>query len=582
MKDAGRRKGKPEGAGRGSGPFRFRESAAPLETGGGRKEWGGRLRVALVYPNRYAVAMANLGFLTIHARINLRVDALCERAFLPDSRGASFDATPDGAPIRTLESGRPLSDFDIVAFSLSCETDLANLPSVLSAGGVTPLRIDRASTAGARPLVLGGGFAASLNPEMAGAIADAIVVGDGERALEAILDHGAPSVEQERYLKALAGIPGVYVPAGYRPEYDDAVAGDPPGGGRLRRIHPLPGFPEKVVREEVDLARYPQPPVVSSPEAEMGDMILVETSRGCPGKCAFCAASHACPRFREAPVEQVRAVVDAAWPQRKKVGLVGAAVLDWSPFRAFAREILARGGAVSPASVRADLVDDEIAEILRRSGQRTVALAPESGDAARRARIGKKIPDAVFLAAGRTLARAGILSFKLYFLVGVPGASADEEVGGTVAFMRAFKGAVLEEAKAIGRMGTVTAVLSPFVPKPFTPLQWAAMASEKELSNRMAAIAKAVRPEGNLAVTSDTARSAMLQGYLGLSDRRVSTLLSRCRLNKGSLPSGPLPVRMEELLYREKDADECFPWDAVDGGAPRITLRARYEAISSR
>jgi radical SAM superfamily enzyme YgiQ (UPF0313 family) len=520
--------------------------------------------------------MANLGFLTIHARINDRVDALCERAFLPDPR------EPGGAgePSTTLESGRPLSDFDIVAFSLSCETDLANLPAILSAGGVPPLRADRDESAERHPLVVGGGFAATLNPEMAGAIADVVVVGDGERAIGALLDAGSPPDDRAGYLRELAAIPGFYVPGGYRPEYADPLAGDPPGGGRLLRLAPLPGFPERVVRETVDLAEFPQPPVVWSPDSELGEMVLVESARGCPGKCAFCAASHACPRFRERPVEHVREAALAGWPARRKVGLIGAAVLDWSPFRAFAREILAMGGVVSPASVRADLVDAEIADILRQGGHRTVALAPECGDAARRARVGKRIADEVFFSAARTLARAGILSFKLYFLVGVPGAPAAEEVGATVDFMRAFKGAVLEEARAIGRMGTVTAVLSPFVPKPFTPLQWAPMAGEKELAGRMAAIAKAARPEGNLEVTSDTARAAILQGYLGMSDRRVAALLRRCRPNKGSLPAGALPVRAEALLFREKGADACFPWDIVDGGPPRQALRARYEAIA--
>ncbi len=564
--------------GRASGPLHFREAILSRETGGGRKEWGGRLRVALVYPNRYSVAMANLGFLTIHARINARVDSLCERAFLPDPRDSAGTAAAK-ATLGTLESGRPLSEFDIVAFSLSCETDLANLPAVLSSGGVLPIRTDREASGVRQPVVIGGGFAASLNPEMAGAIADAVVVGDGERALSALIDLGAPGGDRSGYLREVACIPGLYVPSGYRPDYDDLRAGDPPGGGRLRALSPLPGFPDRVIRETVDLADYPQPPVVWSPDSELGDMVLVETSRGCPGKCAFCAASHACLRFREAPVEHVRNAALAPFPDRKKIGLIGAAVLDWSPFRAFAREVLASGGSVSPASVRADLVDDEVADILRQGGHRTVALAPECGSEGRRALIGKRIADTVFFSAARTLARAGILSFKLYFLVGVPGTPAGEEVEATVAFMRAFKGAVLEEARAIGRMGTVTAVLSPFVPKPFTPLQWVPMAEEKDLAARMGAIAKAVRPEGNLEVTSDTARSAILQGYLGLSDRRVEALLRRCRPNKGSLPAGVLPVRAEELLFREKGAEEYFPWELVDGGPPREALRARYELI---
>lgn len=581
MKEEARRKKKPGGAGRGSGPFHFRDAIVSRERGAVRKEWGGRLRVALVYPNRYPVAMANLGFLTIHARINARPDALCERAFLPDARESSGAGAPS-SPVRTLESGRPLSDFDVVAFSLSCETDLANLPSILSAGGLSPFRSDRERSGEPQPFVLGGGFAASLNPEMAGAIADAVVVGDGERALGSILDLGAPPDDRDAFLRDVASIPGLYVPSGYLPEHAAPLPGDSPGGGRLLALVPRPGFPDRVVREDVALADYPPPPVAWSPDSELGDMVLVETSRGCPGKCAFCAASHACPVFREAPVGQVRDAAMAAWPERRKVGLIGAAVLDWTPFRAFAREMLAMGGSVSPASVRADHVDEEIADILRQGGHRTVALAPECGDEKRRALIGKRMPDETFFSAARILARAGILSFKLYFLVGVPGSPAGEEVEATVAFLRAFKAAVLGEARSIGRMGTVTAVLSPFVPKPFTPLQWAPMCDERGLSARMAAVVKAVRPEGNLAVTSDTARAALLQGYLGLSDRRIEDVLRRTRPNKGSLPAGALPVSPASLLFREKGAEEYFPWDVVAGGLPRETLRARFERIVAR
>ena len=266
-------------------------------------------------------------------------------------------------------------------------------------------------------------------------------------------------------------------------------------------------------------------------------MSLVETSRGCPKMCGFCAASHACPSFREFPLERVRAAVDAAWPHRRKVGMIGAAVLDWGPFRELAREMLERGGSVSPASVRADAVDAEIAEILSRSGHRTVALAPECGDARLRSRVGKRLPDAVFFEAAGELVRAGIVSFKLYFLIGLPGTGREEEVGGITGFLREFRERVLGEARAGGRLGTITAVLSPFVPKPFTPLQWAAMAGEEELRAREEAVASFVRTVPNLRWTGERPRDAILQGYLGLSDRLVAEDLRRVK--GGGCPGRP-------------------------------------------
>ncbi|NNG45932.1 MAG: radical SAM protein, partial [Deltaproteobacteria bacterium] len=566
------------------------------EVGAVRKGWGGKLRVALVYPNRYEAAMSNLGFLTVYARVNQRADAVCERAFLPRERTGGKvlhggykrprprgEPAGRGLPLTTLESSRPLSDFDVVAFSLSYENDLLNLPGLLSAGGVPPFRADRAAKKPfrrrERPLVLAGGFAASLSPEPTGAIADAVVVGDGERAVDSILDLGSPRPADDGYLKELAAIPGLFVPAGYLPEYDPRGGNGLSPPGRFAGLAPRPGFPACVVRETISLEEFhPVLPVLAE-DAELGRMVLVETSRGCPKRCAFCAAAHACPDFREVPLAFVRATVDALWPHRTTVGLVGAAVLDWRHFRVFSREILSRGGSVSPASVRADLVDEEIAGILSASGHRTVSLAPEAGSEELRTRLGKQVADEVFFSAARTLARAGIVSVKLYFLCGIPGAGEEEEVEATADFLASLRREVLREAKSIGRMGTVTAVLSPFVPKPFTPLQWAPMAREKDLKNRQRGIAAKVRSLPNVRVNVDSPRSSLLQGYLGLSDRRVETILRQAETGKVRLPRADA---LSDIVFREKDAEEVFPWDVVEGGLPRKVLRARYESIIRR
>ncbi len=556
---------------------RLHDAILSRETGGKRKEPGGRLRIALIYPNRYAAGMSNLGFLSLHARINARPDALCERAFLPSAEEEKAHARR-GLPLSTLERSVPLKEFDIVAFSLSFENDLLNVPAILAGGGVPPFRRDREEAGDPRPLVLAGGFAASLNPEPAGVFADAVVVGDGERAIEEILDLGIPDPGDRGYLKRLAAVRGTYVPAGYAPEYPGAGS-SPSGAGCLLALNPLAGFPAKVAREKVDISDYPPLPVVLAEDAELGRMALVETSRGCPKMCSFCAAAHACPEFRGMPLPFVQAAVEAAWPHRQRIGMIGAAVLDWRYFKEFSQEILARGGTVSPASIRADLVDEEIAEILKKSGHRTVALAPECGSERLRARIGKRVKDDIFFDAARTLIRAGIVSFKLYFLSGVPGAEREEEIDGTVEFLREFRKAALEESKALGRMGTITAALSPFVPKPFTPLQWAPMATEQELKLRQEKIATGVRSISNLRIDPEAPSSAILQAFLGLSDRRVEQALRHAKKGRLKLSPDRLSVPLGEIVHREKEANEYFPWDVIEGGLQKKTLRSRYESI---
>ncbi|MCL2103060.1 MAG: hypothetical protein FWH25_03385, partial [Syntrophorhabdaceae bacterium] len=232
------------------------------ETGAVYKEWGGRKRVALVYPNSYRLAMSNLGFLLIHAQINARPDRLCERALLPSpgrrySTAAGRRAPPrnEFVPGRTLESGRPLSEFDVVAISLSFENDLLNIPDILASGGVLPFREDRAASGKRYPLVFAGGFAASLNPEPCGVFADAVIIGDGERAVDALLDQDGDPADPG-FLRALSGIPGVYVPSGYAPVYEGK---ETLVGGRLLSLDPMPGFPGRVVREALDLAMLPEP-----------------------------------------------------------------------------------------------------------------------------------------------------------------------------------------------------------------------------------------------------------------------------------------------------------------------------------
>ncbi|MCL1925919.1 MAG: B12-binding domain-containing radical SAM protein [Syntrophorhabdaceae bacterium] len=563
----------------------FRSARQGGETGSVRKEWGGKKRVALVYPNAYRLAMSNLGFLLVHGQVNERPDRLCERAFLSPVGGRKPSTVSGGrcaSPLigatlgRTLESGRFLSEFDVVAISLSFENDLLNIPDILAAGGILPFREDRAASGKRYPLVVAGGFAASLNPEPCGVFADAVIVGDGERAVEALLDMEGGDSADAGFMRALSSIPGVYVPSGYVPVYerDDGAS----AGGRLLSLDPLPGFPDRVVRETLDLAALaPPPPIVLADDTEFGRMSLVETSRGCPKKCCFCAASHANPVFREFPIERVRVAAEAAWPHRRAVGMIGAAVLDWGPFREFALEVLERGGSVSPASVRAEAVDEEIADILARSGHRTVALAPECGDKRLRARVGKHISDDAFFDAASILARAGIVSFKLYFLIGLPGTQREGETEAIVGFLSRFREHVLGEARVVGRMGTITAVLSPFVPKPFTPLQWAGMAKEEELIAREKIVASFVRTVPNLRCAGERPRDAVLQGYLGLSDRRVAEGLRKVKGGRFHALPPEISARISAIAHREKNPDEFFPWDMIEGSHKKADLRARYE-----
>jgi len=189
------------------------------------------------------------------------------------------------------------------------------------------------------------------------------------------------------------------------------------------------------------------------------------------------------------------------------------------------------------------------------------------------------VPDEAFFTAAEVLARSGIVSFKLYFLLGLPGVPGEEEVGGIARFLGIFRERVLEVARRIGRMGVVTAVLSPFVPKPFTPLQWAPMTPEEELKSREKGVSDVVRAVPNVRVSASTPWDAIVQGYLGLSDRRVAAGLRTARPGKLLRSTPGLAGALSSVVFREKGGGEFFPWGVIDGGLRRGALRARYEAF---
>ncbi|HEY6099838.1 MAG TPA: radical SAM protein, partial [Anaeromyxobacter sp.] len=240
------------------------------ERGALRKEPGGRLGVALVYPNAYRLGMANLGLHAVYRLLNDDPAALCERVFLPE----------DGGPPRTVESGRPLDAFDVVAFSLSFEDDYANVLAILDRAGL-PLR--SAERDARHPLVVAGGIAVQINPEPVAPFFDAFLVGEGEVLVPSLLaiarEALAARPPRPELLAALARLPGAYVPSLYDVAYSDTRD---PQGAWVTRFEPAPGAPALVRRAYLpDLRGVATSRVVDSPDAQFGDLFLTEVARGC-------------------------------------------------------------------------------------------------------------------------------------------------------------------------------------------------------------------------------------------------------------------------------------------------------------
>ncbi|BCA80518.1 radical SAM protein [Desulfuromonas sp. AOP6] len=536
------------------------------ERGSQAKPWGGRLTIALVFPNTYFQAMSNLGFQTVYHLLNSRDDVLCERFFLPDPVDLK-EHEKTGTALFSLESQRPLADFDVVAFSISFENDYVQLPTLFRLGRIPFYAAERGDS---HPLVLCGGVCAFLNPEPLADIMDLFAVGEGEVLLPSLLEQLTTlELSRPELLAALAGVAGVYVPSLYDVRYAE--------DGTLAAMMPQKGAPPQVRRQWVrELDNSESRTFVHTPDTAFADMSLVEISRGCSRGCRFCAAGFIYLPARERTLQALLPQVEQGLCMHRKIGLVGAAVSDYSDIDDLNREIFERQGLVSVASLRMDSLTAEEVDALRESGHRTLALAPEAGSQRLRDLINKGIDEGQILSAARLLAAGGILNLKLYFLIGLPTEEQDD-IDELLQLTAKVREVWVEEQKKSGRLGTLTLSVNPFIPKPFTPLQWAAMDGAKVLESKMKHIRAGIARMPNCEVIFESMRSALLQAFLSRGDRRMSAALPL--LAKGmNLKAACREVDLDPDFYvtRERGESELFPWEIIDNGVRRDYLWSEY------
>jgi len=539
----------------------------PVERGALRKEPGGRLGVALVYPNAYRLGMANLGLHAVYRLLNADPAALCERAFLPE----------DGGPPRTVESGRPLAAFDVVAFSLSFEDDYANVLAILDRAGL-PLR--SAERDGRHPLVVAGGIAVQINPEPVAPFFDAFLVGEGEVLVPPFLAYarGAAAARRSRgeLLRALADLPGSYVPALYEVAYSDTRA---PGGAWVTRFEPQDGAPERVARRWLpDLRGVATSRVVDSPDAQFGDLFLTEVARGCLWGCRFCAAGFVQRPYREVDLETLRGEAREGIARGQRVGLVGPDTSDHTGLDPLTCFIAEEGGTFSPSSLRVDAITPELSARMAAGGERSITLAPEAGTERMRRVVNKDFTDDRIVQAAESALSRGMQHVKLYFMCGLPTETDDDVLGMARVAVRIREEVMLPRAKATGRMGRISLSVNPFVPKPWTPFQWAPMQERGCLEAKRRLLERTLRPKG-IDVDFLSPREAWLQALLSRGDRRCADLLELAHRETGGDLRQALrrwPHDPDFFVHREAGVDERLPWDFLEQGLTKRFLAREY------
>ncbi len=542
-------------------------SRPPAERGALRKDPGGRLRVALVYPNAYRLGMANLGLHAVYRILNEDPGTACERAFLPE----------DGGAPRTIESGRPLSEFDVVAFTLSFEEDDVHVLEILDAAGL-PLRASERDSR--HPLVLGGGIAVQINPEPLAPFFDAFLVGEAEALLPPFLElmrsARAAAPDRAKLLRAVAGLPGGYVPSLYDVEYSDTREA---GGAWVKRFAARDGAPTRVRRIYVeDLRKVPTSRVIDSPDAQFGDLFLTEVARGCLWGCRFCAAGFVQRPYREVDLDVLRAEAKKGIDRGLRVGLVGPDTSDYTGLDPLTCAIADQGGTFSPSSLRVDAITPWLSRRMAESGERSITIAPEAGTERMRRVINKDFTDDQIVGAAEHALAAGMQHVKMYFMCGLPTETEDDVLGMARIAIRIREEVMMPRARERGRMGRLSLSVNPFVPKPWTPFQWVPMHDRGCLEAKRGLLGKALRPKG-IDLDFFSAREAYLQTLLSRGDRRCADLLEIAHREAGGDLRKALarwPHDPDFFVLREASVDEALPWDFIDQGLEKKFLAREW------
>jgi radical SAM family uncharacterized protein/radical SAM-linked protein len=565
------------------------------EVGETRRAWDPEVaKVCLAFPDVYDIGMSHLGFKILYKLLNDDPRTLAERCYAPWG-DLEQELRARKLPLVSLESKRPLSDFDVVGFSLQFELTYTNILNMLELGGVPLLAKDRGD---ADPLVLAGGPVAT-HPEPIAPFLDAVVIGDGEEKATAVATTwkrlALAGVPRRERLLALAALGAVYVPSLYETERCDRSLLD------VVARPTSPDVPFPVKRALVDLAEYPFPDVspTGGPEA-IFDRMSIEIARGCTEGCRFCQAGMIYRPVRERDPQEivdtvVRAIEKSGQDEVSLTALSTADVSCISPLvKKVNEELKKRRVSLGVSSLRAYGLPDDLLDEIKTVRATGLTFAPEAGTQRMRDVINKNVTEEQMLETAERVFAKGWSRMKLYFICGLP-TETDEDVRGIVETgARALQ--VGRRAQKGGKGIEVTVSVSVHVPKPHTPFQWCAMDDLETVQHKQQLLREEARKHRAIRLKTHDADASVIEGAFARGDRRLADVLLTAFRGGARFDSWDDQLRLDlwadafaahgltpEQFLGTLPLDGRLPWDHIDVGLEDGFLETEYKkALQSR
>ena len=563
------------------------------EHGTRRKEWHSvEARVCLAFPDIYDIGMSHLGFRMLYKILNDDPRTLAERAYTPWI-DMQRELRTHGKLLLSLESARPLCDFDVVGFSLQYELTYTNILKMLELSGI-PLR--SANRSDHDPLIVAGGPVATHMEPMA-IFLDAVLIGDGEEATTEIalcwVDGKKRGLSREERLIELAKIPGVYVPS----LYDTAI--DPDTSFEVVTGAKVPSAPFPIQRRLLaDISKFPFPDdgPVGGPEA-IFDRMSIEVARGCTEGCRFCQAGMIYRPVRERDPKEIIDTVLRALDKsgQDEVSLTALSTADVSCISPLIKQLVEKTApdrvSLSVASLRAYGLAEDLLDDMRKVRASGLTFAPEAGTQRMRDVINKNVTEEQLMETAERVFSRGFEKMKLYFIIGLP-TEEDEDVRGIIAVGKN----ALAVGKRVGKKAIVTVSVSTHVPKPHTPFQWCAQDSFDEVQRKQDMLRDDASRVRGLKLRVHESTASVLEGVLARGDRKLGNVIERAFLHGAQFDSWDDQLKLsawkEALAFYGIEiapylgtipVTARLPWDHFDIGLEDGFLAREYRrALASR